>query len=92
MAKRNSHPDVEFHALGPSGRDTYFKTFDEAAAFVVQQSLRGGGWSNLNVLIHSESGARWYGGEDGLDQYRSDPNASVFERIIIKANPEGTVS
>jgi hypothetical protein len=91
MAKKNSHKDVEFHCLGRGGEDVYFNTFDEAAAFALGDAMSTGVWKNFDVLVHSEAGARWWGGEDAVEIYRSDPDASVFERHIIKVQTEGMV-
>jgi len=90
MAKK-SHKDVEFSCLGHGGRQMYFKTFDEAAAFALEDAISSGVWKNFDVIIHSEAGARWFGGQDAVEQYREDPDASVFQRIRIKAEVEGMV-
>lgn len=37
--------------------------------------------SSVDVLVWTEAGARWYGGDDAIERYREDPEASVFERI-----------
>jgi len=46
---------------------------------------------NLDVLVWNEEGAEWYGGDDAVERYREDPEASVFERFEIKVNPVGMV-
>jgi hypothetical protein len=89
MAKRHTHPDVEFMVLDGGGRERYFKDFDEAAAFVIRGAIQDGTWRNLSVLVHSEDGARWYGGADGAELYRSDPDASVFEQMAVKVDSRG---
>lgn len=91
MAKKRTHKDVEFHCLGTGGKDMYFDNFDEAAAFALGDAMQSGVWKNFDVLIHSESGARWWGGDDAVEQYREDPDASVFQRMRIKAELEGMV-
>lgn len=46
----------------------------------------------LDILVHSEAGARWVGGDDAVKRYREDPDASVFERYQIRgANFQGRV-
>ena len=92
MAKRATHPDVEFKVLGDGGRERYFDDFDEAAAFVVRMSLSHGVWSNLSVLVNSEAGARWYGGADAVKLYRSNPEARVFEQLNVKVQPGGMIA
>lgn len=91
MAKAKSHKDVEYHAVGPGGKDAYFKTFDEAAAFVAAAALSDGNWHDLSVLIHSEAGARWWGGDHAVESYRSDPDASVFEQFKMKVQSAGMI-
>ena len=49
------------------------------------------GSANLDVLIHSTFGAKFYGGSDAVDQYKEDPEASVFERFEIRVNAVGRV-
>jgi hypothetical protein len=92
MPKKNSHPDVEFLVLGPSGKDKYFKSLDEAAAFIFREAMQGGMWTNLSVLVHSEAGARWWQGDDGVERYRSDPDASVFDQLHVKVQSGGMVA
>lgn len=91
MARKASHRDVEFRILGPNGRELYFNTFEKAAAAALLEAMRSGVWKNFDVIIHSEEGARWWGGDNAVEQYRQDPNASVFERSRIKVDIEGTV-
>jgi hypothetical protein len=47
---------------------------------------------NLDVLIQREAGAQWFGGDDAVEQYRDDPDASVFRRLEIKVNDMGRVA
>ena len=91
MAKKKSHPDVEFQTSGLGGRDVVFREFDEAVVFAVHTSLGDGTWTGVYIIIRSEAGARWWGGEPALEQYRSDPEASVFEKINVKATSEGMI-
>lgn len=91
MPKKRAHKDVEFHCLGRGGKDVYFNNFDEAAAFALADAMGTGVWKNFDVIVHSEAGARWYGGDDAVERYRSDPDASVFERHRIKVETEGMV-
>jgi hypothetical protein len=89
MAK--THKDVEYAVDDASGKEHVFKTFDEAAGFALSIAVARGE-SNLDVLIWSKSGARFYGGNDAVDRYNEDPEASVFERFEIKVNNAGVVS
>lgn len=87
-----SHKDVEFSVSTEDVNDPYkyFKNFDNAAAFAVQRAISTGE-STLDVVVSSESGARWLGGDDVAEQYNEDPEASVFERLEIKVNSLGRV-
>ncbi len=90
MAREKSHPDVEYAVDDWQGKERTFKTFDEGAAFAMQVAVSRGE-AVLDVLIWSEEGAEWYGGDDAVDQYNEDPEASVFERFEIRVNAVGRV-
>ena len=90
MARDKTHPDVEYSVEDGSNKERIFKNFDEAAGFaVVMATARGS--SDLDVLIWSEKGAEWYGGDEAVEQYNEDPEASVFERFNITVNNAGRV-
>lgn len=89
---RKSHRDVEFAVDDASGNQRTFKYFDEAAGFAVAIAASGKERVYLDVLIWSKSGAKAYGGEEGVEQYEEDPDASVFERIEIRVNAMGRVA
>lgn len=91
MARRKSHPQVEFEVGSPGGdSNATYHTADEALAAAAMAAISHGE-SVLDVLIWSEGGARWYGGDAAVEQYREDPDASVFERVEFKANLVGQV-
>jgi hypothetical protein len=92
MAKR-THKDVEFVVEQSGGREDskVYKSFDEAAGMAVVKSLASGKTYYLDVIIWSEAGARWYGGGAAVDDYRDDPEASIFERIVVKADSRGRI-
>jgi hypothetical protein len=89
MAKRK-HKDVDYAVDDASGKEHIFKTWDEAASFALGMAASTGS-ANLDVLIHSTFGAKFYGGSDAVDQYKEDPEASVFERFEIRVNAVGRV-
>ena len=69
-----------------------FDSFDEAAGYALAHSAATGGYPvNLDVLVYSESAAYAYGGDDAVEQYREDPEASVFDRIEISIKVIGRV-
>lgn len=82
------HKDVEYEV----GRKI-FKTLDEAAAHAVLQGMSGSsGTVNIDVLVHSEAGAAALMGDDGVESYQEDPDASVFMRIAVKVNMVGRIA
>ena len=91
MAREKTHPDVEFSVEDGGGKERIFKTFDEAAGFAVSMASTGTE-SNLDVLVWSEEGAEAYAGDDGVERYQEDPEASVFERLEISVNYVGRVA
>ena len=86
-----THKDVEFAVDDNRGEERIFKTFDEAVAFAAGLALTTGVRIELDVLISSRDGAEWWGGSDAGDQYDEDPDASVFDRILIKVTSQGRV-
>lgn len=86
VAKSKKHKDVEF-AVG----DKYVDTFNEAAGLAVVRSAATGTTAFVDVLVSSKAGARWLMGDDGVEQYEEDPEASVFERVAVKAEYQGRV-
>jgi hypothetical protein len=91
MATRKSHKDVEYQIDKPSGGTATFKTFDEAASMAVSIAA-GGSPCNLDVLVYSKSGARFVSGAEGVEQYEEDPDASVFERLVISVDIQGRIA
>ena len=89
MAKK--HKDVDYAVEDGSGKERIFKTWDEAASFALGMAISRGE-SVLDVLVHSTWGAKFYGGDDAVQQYKEDPEASVFERFEIRVNAVGRVS
>lgn len=84
------HADVEFAVDDASGNERIFKDGKEASAFAVAIAMSKGE-ANLDVLVWSEQGARAYGGDDAVERYNEDPEASVFERYEVKVNFVGSV-
>jgi len=73
------------------GEEHIFKTFDEAVAFAAGLALSTGVRIELDVLVSSRDGAEWWGGSDAADDYDEDPDASVFDRMIIQVTSQGRV-
>jgi hypothetical protein len=85
-----THKDVEYAVDDASGEQHTFKHWDEAAGFAVSIAAARG-QSAIDVLVWSPAGARFYGGDEAVEQYREDPEASVFERIEVRVNLVGRV-
>ena len=87
------HKDIEYAVNDIGGGQKTFRDLSEACAYAVLQSMQmGGKYTNLDILVYSESGARALEGESGVEEYREDPDASVFKRIAIKADDQGRVA
>jgi len=86
-----THADVEFAVDDASGEERIFQTFDEAAGFAAGLALSTGRRIELDVLVMSRAGAEWWGGSDGGDDYDDDPEASVFERLVLDVTSQGRV-
>jgi hypothetical protein len=83
--------DVEFAVEDAGGHERIFKTFDEACGFAV--SLAASGRTvNLDVLVWSRAGARRFGGDDAVERYDEDPEASIFERVEIRVQSQGRIA
>jgi len=91
MARLKKHKDVEFMVSDDRGRDLYFDTAEEAAVTALSRAISHGEMVVIDVLVSSKAGARWYQGDDGVEQYLEDPDASVFERIEVSAQSIGRI-
>jgi len=87
---RHSHKDVEFSVSWGHHEERVYKSPKEATSAVVVGCMSRGE-ATLDILVYSEAGARSYGGDDAVEQYREDPEASVFERFEFKCNAVGRV-
>ena len=89
-----THRDVEYH-VGFDGESTcpcrIFADFNDAAVFAVTRGQSGGFDQFIDVVIWSVPGARAYGGMDAVEQFKEDPHASVFDRIVVRARSEGKI-
>ena len=91
MARPQTHKDVEYAVDDASGKQRIFKSSNEAAGFAISIAMSRGMAVNIDVLVYSPAGARWYR-SDGAAEYKEDPDASVFDRIIVNAESIGRVS
>lgn len=85
-----THPDVEY-VVEAAGTQRAYNNFDEALSYAFSVALSAGR-TNLDVLVYSEEGAEVFGGDSAVDEYRDDPEASVFRRFELRVNDLGRVS
>lgn len=87
------HDDVVFEVSAGEARTRVKHKWDEAVveAFALSAS-RGGAEAVIDVLVHSEAGARAWLGEHGVEMYREDPEASVFQRFSVRAQDKGRIA
>lgn len=84
--------DLEFAVDDPSGKQKIFRSFKETCEFAVIKSASSGEEVVVDVLTYSRAGARRWGGEHGVEEYNADPDASVHDRIVIRAESQGRVA
>ena len=83
---------LEFHVDDCAGEPRVFVSFGEAAGFALAIATSNGKTVTLDVVAWTEAAARAWGGDDAAESYREDPDASVFERIEVRANSLGRVA
>jgi len=91
-SRKKTHHEVEFFVTTPGKNAKLFRTsFEEAAAMAVTLAASDGRPRYVDVVIHGEAGAYWWGGDYAVEEYEADPEASVSERIKITAESEGRI-
>ncbi|MBK8254949.1 MAG: hypothetical protein IPK82_20115 [Polyangiaceae bacterium] len=84
------HLDVTFEVT--RGNDTdFFPALEDALRHAFACAAGSGEKVILDVLVSSPAGAKAWAGDDGVEQYLDDPEASVFERFELKVNSMGRV-
>jgi len=86
--------DLEFHVSPEKGGYTasIHKTFTKACADAVSQAVSSGITMHIDVVAWSKSAAKAWAGDHGVEVYKEDPEASVHERIVIKADSLGRIA
>jgi hypothetical protein len=95
MARKKTHKDVEFAVefAGPrGGQEKMHRSFEEAAGTAIAMAASTGQEVYLDVLIYSKAGARWWGGDTAVEMYEEDPEASISQRVIVRAEDEGRIA
>jgi hypothetical protein len=83
--------DLEFH-VDVCGNTQVLSTFEKAVETAVIQSIGTGKPIFVDVVVWSKKAAYAFGGSHGVDTYLEDPEASVFQRIEIRANDLGRIA
>jgi len=84
--------DLEFHVDRPDGTTFISKDFNKAAGLAASIACSNGEPVNVDVIAWSSAAARAWAGDDGVESYEEDPDASVFDRIVIKAERLGRIA
>ncbi len=87
-----THPQVEYHVDGGQSDAPFITGYADRAMVVALDYAIARGTAVLDVCIFTEAGARAFGGDDAVERYREDPDASVFERYEITVNNAGRVA
>jgi hypothetical protein len=85
--------DLEFHVSEATAPKTekVLKDFGEACAYAISRCVSGGVTMLVDVVTWTKAAARAWGGDEAVERYEEDPDASVHERIVIKADSQGPV-
>lgn len=90
MSQRE-HKDVEFQVSSGEASKYVKKWSDATATAIAMSASRGGEEAVIDVLVHSRAGAKHWESDAGVEKYDSDPDASVFQRISIRAVDRGMI-
>ena len=91
MSALRSHPEVEFATDRPA-RDSAVHHASWADACVRALNIAAAeGEAIIDVLIFGPEGAKAWGGDDAVEEYEEDPEASVFQRLRVRVCDEGRV-
>ena len=84
--------DLEFHVDYPNGTSLDTPSFDKAASTAVSIACSIGQPVSIDVLTYSRAAAQHWGGSEGAKIYDEDPDASVHDRIVIRAESLGRIA
>ncbi len=80
--------NTDFLVEDASGREHCFRSFDAAVGFAAARAASNGSAVNVDICCYSLEDAKAFGCEES---YKSDPDASATERIVIRAESIGSV-
>jgi hypothetical protein len=84
-----AHPEVEYVVEAERAERAY-GTFDEALIYAFSVAMSAGK-ARIDVLVYGEEGADAFGGSEAVEEYREDPEASVFRRFEVEVKDLGRV-
>ena len=84
--------DLEFHGDYPNGTSLDTPSFDKAASAAVSIACSSGQPVSIDVLAYSRTAAQRWSGIEGAEIYDEDPDASIHDRIVIRAESLGRIA
>lgn len=87
MAKK-LHKDVEILV---DGRDSQ-PSLEKAVTTAFTRCVSDGDEHEVSVHFQSKFGARYWGGDDAVESYLEDPEASSHESYVIRVDSRGRVA
>ena len=85
--------DLEFHVGQEGIHDAQiFSSFDKAAAHAVSLACSHGRPMMIDVVTWTKAAARAWQGDSGVEVYNEDPDASIHERIVVRAETLGRIA
>ena len=84
-----AHPEVEYVVEAEHAERAY-GTFDEALIYAFSVAMSAGK-ARIDVLVYGEEGADAFGGSEAVEEYREDPDTSVFRRFEVDVRDLGRV-
>ena len=94
VARRRKIAGVEFAVdnLAVPAEEQIFDHLGDAMEFAASCSIaRCGEKRYVDVLVYSRQAAKRWGGDEAVEMYDEDPDASVHERIVVTAESIGRV-
>jgi len=90
---RKSSGDLEFHVqCGGDSSTKIFTKFEDAAAQAISASISRDCDAIIDVITWSRAAAKKWGGEVAVEIYEADPEASVHQRLVIRAKDQSHVA
>lgn len=85
--------NLEFHVSPEGSFDTkIFTNIKEACLHAISMGVSHGQTMHINVIAWTKAAARKWAGDHGVEVYNEDPEASVHERIVVKAESLGRIA